>query len=84
MNYVKDKNAKIGNKNKGLKKKIFKISIVAKCNKCQEYGHIAVDYTNTIKIVINGVFIVAPKSEGAISIEITLVIKKSTVVSPQL
>ena len=55
------KNAKIDNINKGINK----ISTIAKCNECLEYGHIAVNCTNPVMIVIiNGVLIVIPESES--------------------
>ena len=67
-NDVKEKNVETNNRNKGLKKKFFKIGPVAKCNKCQGYGHLAVDCTRPVKIIINnGVPTVNPESKSAIS-----------------
>ena len=69
------------NRNKGLEKKIFKISICDKSNQCQGYGHIVVDCTTIYQIaLINGVLIIAYESESSISSEITLVIKEFSVV----
>ena len=71
----KIKNTKIDNRNKCLKKKIFKISIGDRCNQCQRYGHIAVDCTSPFKVaLINKVLIVSPESERAIYSEITSMI----------
>ena len=50
-NDAKDKNNKVDNRPKGTKKKIFKISTVARCTKCQGYRHIAIDYTILVRIV---------------------------------
>ena len=76
-NDVKNENAEIGNRNKGLKKKILKIGHVAKCNKCQGYRHLAVDCTSPVKtIIVNWVLIVAPESGSIVPSKVTLVIKK--------
>jgi len=59
-NNVKNKNAEIYNRNKSTKF-FFKISTVARCNKCQGYDHIAVDCTSPVKITaVNEVPILAP------------------------
>jgi len=80
-NGVKEKNVKINNRNKCLKKKIFKINTSVRCNQCQGYGHTAVEYTRPFKIVLfKRVPIVAHESESIISSEITLAIKKFNVV----
>ena len=71
------------NRKKAPKKKIFKISIVDRYNKCQKYGHVVVNCTSPFKIaIINGVPIIATKSESAILLKITSVIKKFSVGSP--
>ena len=82
-NDVKGKNVEQDNKNKGTKKKLFKISTVAKCNKYQEYVHTTVDCTSPVKfVIINEILIVALESESTISPGITPVIKEFSVVSP--
>jgi len=73
----------MNNRNKDPKMKNFKISTCDGYNQCQEYGHIAVDCTTHVKIaLINGVFIITPESESAISSKITPVIKEFSVVPP--
>ena len=78
---VKSKNVEQDHKNKGTKMKIFKISIVSKCNKYQGYGHIAINCISYVKfVIINRVSIVSPESESTSSSGITLVIKEFSVV----
>ena len=61
---VKNKNI---NKNRDIKWDFFKISLMIKCYKCQDYGHVVVNCPSPFNIAINdGVLIRTPKPDSTI------------------
>ena len=69
------------NKSKNTEKDFFKISPITKCYKCQGYGHVDANCPSLFKITINNrVPIETPMSDSTISLKVTHLIKKFTVI----